>query len=509
MLAAALAKRDTARQHDSGIAARNGAEIAAREIQRCVEAAVLALLAVISHRIIAIQPRIIYAEIGRAGNKHLLLSGVDIVSAEIVIYELSRAVASGRNDSELDYLGTVALKAMLTYPSVDTRSRNDSGYMYRIRRDERGARDDERIEVDYRIELVHAADERAGLSLPAPAAEPANAARNDDMGKCEIIRAHARYGERKRGNEGVEKAALALTEDKVEHNNDKDRSYHAKSPYIAAFAHGAESGENRLLAPFALACGNTALLLLFGAQHGVLGIRAGTADHRACAAAHDDTAGKEHIRLCAERNRTAAQLGKAGALPYRTVLTGNIGLGDGDAVRLDYTRIGGDNVARTDIDNIARHYFAARQALCLARANGVHARLRALSGLAQYSLRADICDKRRRCVHRHKHDDGRGADSAIENMRKQCGKYKKDGGKVCDGAQLILFFLSLLFLTQPLCEDSRAFFRLGGIKPLNGIRAESVRHLLRGQLVPFIILSAAHTSDFCSPSLSDITVMTG
>ena len=165
VLAAALAKRDTARQHDSGIAARNGAEIAAREIQRCVEAAVLALLAVISHRIIAIQPRIIYAEIGRAGNKHLLLSGVDIVSAEIVIYELSRAVASGRNDSELDYLGTVALKAMLTYPSVDTRSRNDSGYMYRIRRDERGARDDERIEVDYRIELVHAADERAGAVL--------------------------------------------------------------------------------------------------------------------------------------------------------------------------------------------------------------------------------------------------------------------------------------------------------------------------------------------------------
>ena len=94
-------------------------------------------------------------------------------------------------------------------------------------------------------------------------------------------------------------------------------------------------------------------------------------------------------------------------------------------------------------------------------------------------------------------------------MRKQCGKYKKDGGKVCDGAQLILFFLSLLFLAQPLCEDPRAFFRLGGIKPLNGIRAESVRHLLRGQLVPFIILSAAHTSDFCSPSLSDITVMTG
>ena len=83
-----LAKRDTARQHDSGIAARNGAEIAAREIQRCVKAAVLALLAVISHRIIAIQPRIIYAEIGRAGNKHLLLSGVDVVSAEIVIYEL-------------------------------------------------------------------------------------------------------------------------------------------------------------------------------------------------------------------------------------------------------------------------------------------------------------------------------------------------------------------------------------------------------------------------------------
>lgn len=86
-------------------------------------------------------------------------------------------------------------------------------------------------------------------------------------------------------------------------------------------------------------------------------------------------------------------------------------------------------------------------------------------------LRADICDKRRRCVHRHKHDNGRGADSAIENMRKQCGKYKKDGGKVCYGAQLILFFLSLLFLAQPLCEDSRAFFRLGGIKPLNRIRA--------------------------------------
>ena len=191
------------------------------------------------------------------------------------------------------------------------------------------------------------------------------------------------------------------------------------------------------------------------------------------------------------------------------MLSGYICLNDGDAVRLHYPRVRRDNVSRTRVYYIPGHKRTARQTGRLTRADGIYQRLRLLPRLAQDTLCAQICRQRGNGVQYHGNDNGARADIPVEYPGKQGGKYQKDSGQIRNRSQFILFLLCPVLLPKLLCPDARALFRLVSVKPLNSIRAELVCHLLRGELIPFLIHLLIHTPCGSCLSPADTTLITG
>ena len=74
----------------------------------------------IRHRIIAVEPGVIYSQIGCKGDKKLLLARIDVIAAEVIINKSPCTVTAGRDYREPNDLRTVTLEAVLSDPPVDS-----------------------------------------------------------------------------------------------------------------------------------------------------------------------------------------------------------------------------------------------------------------------------------------------------------------------------------------------------------------------------------------------------